>query len=62
MDTNGDGELTLEEYKTISNNPGTKSAFEKVDADGDGLVTFAEFGPRYEEFREAAGAKSNAAP
>jgi Ca2+-binding EF-hand superfamily protein len=37
VDTNGDGEVTLEEYET-----GAKTTFDKMDTDHDGFVSKAE--------------------
>ena len=45
MDQNGDGKLTLEEFRAAGKKNADKAAkrFRKADADGDGFLTKAEF-------------------
>lgn len=51
FDLNGDGRITIDEYD------GPRRAFDKVDADGDGVLTYAELYPERMEAKEAAKPK-----
>ena len=43
-DTNGDGSITLEEFKTGAKDPAkAEAAFKRRDKDGDGKITLEEF-------------------
>lgn len=42
MDTDGDGYVSLEEYKKAENNEGAETAFNKIDMNGDGKLDWKE--------------------
>ena len=42
MDTNGDGYVTLDEYKAAENHQGAETAFNKIDMNGDGKLDWKE--------------------
>lgn len=47
FDTNGDGEVTLEEF-----NAGHEKMFDKIDANGDGRISLEEFNAAHEKMFE----------
>ena len=55
MDTNGDGQVSYEEYKT-GYEKSIKTSFEKRDKNGDGNLTKDEFMPKTHGFKMKKGA------